>query len=170
MTQRPPAFTFCPYCATRLVMRPILDKERPVCEPCGYVQFLSPVAGVAAVIRDGEGRVLLARNARTQDWHLPSGYVEWHEDVRDAVRRELEEELGLQVDVGRIVAVHTNIDSPDRCTVGIWFAAEVTGGQLDIRQPHEVDAAEYFALDNVPQMAYANDQRVVDQLRSDAAG
>jgi ADP-ribose pyrophosphatase YjhB (NUDIX family) len=161
---RPPQFKFCPYCAAGLVSRPVLDRERPVCEACGYIQFLSPVAGVAAVIRDDDGRVLLARKASTGEWHFPSGYVEWHEDVRESVTRELEEELGLKAEVGRILAVHTNIDSPDRCTVGIWFSARVTGGRLELKQPDEVDAADYFAPADAPTLAYANDRRVLDAL------
>ncbi len=60
----------------------------------------------AAWVRDG--RVLAARRgpnqARAGLWELPGGKVEPGEDDRDALRRELTEELGVHADVGAKLA------------------------------------------------------------------
>ena len=58
----------------------------PHCGACGRVVFHNPAVGVAIVVLDDEGRLLLARRARTYagEWCIPCGYVEWDEDVRVA--------------------------------------------------------------------------------------
>jgi 8-oxo-dGTP pyrophosphatase MutT (NUDIX family) len=61
--------------------------------------------GVAAVIRDGRGRVLIVEHAvrAREAWGLPGGWVDRHEDPRAAVCREVWEELGLRVAVERVL-------------------------------------------------------------------
>ena len=158
-----PHFTFCPHCAVRLEMRDIDDRRRPVCPACGFIQFLNPAVGVAAVVRDTEARVLLARK-RSGLWHFPSGYVEWDEHVRDALARELREELSLEIEVGGIVAVHSNFHNRASQTVGIWFNATIIGGDMRLDE-RELVAAQYFALDSAPPLGYPTDTLVFDQLR-----
>jgi 8-oxo-dGTP diphosphatase len=64
-----------------------------------------PVVGVGAVVvRDG--RALIIRRGhepRKGEWSLPGGHVELGESLTDAVRREIKEETGLQVEPGAII-------------------------------------------------------------------
>jgi 8-oxo-dGTP pyrophosphatase MutT (NUDIX family) len=55
------------------------------------------------LVRDPEGRVLVCRLTYKADWDLPGGVVEVNESPREAVSRELEEELGLEVDTGPLL-------------------------------------------------------------------
>jgi 8-oxo-dGTP diphosphatase len=61
---------------------------------------------VAALVRDSDGRVLLSRRRPDQPmgnlWELPGGKVEPGEDPRDALAREIVEELGCGGRVGRV--------------------------------------------------------------------
>ncbi|MDQ6673299.1 MAG: NUDIX hydrolase [Chloroflexota bacterium] len=63
--------------------------------------------GVAALIRDERGRVLLVRRTYSSDepWALPGGWLEGNEPIESALQRELLEETGLHVRVGRPAAV-----------------------------------------------------------------
>jgi 8-oxo-dGTP diphosphatase len=59
---------------------------------------------VAGVIRDRRGRILLARRTEGRDlaglWEFPGGKHEPGETVEEALKRELREELGIEIEVG----------------------------------------------------------------------
>jgi len=65
----------------------------------------APLDVVAAVIRRGDGRVLLAQRLPVGPhgglWEFPGGKVEEGESREAALRREIQEELGVEVEVGR---------------------------------------------------------------------
>jgi ADP-ribose pyrophosphatase YjhB (NUDIX family) len=64
--------------------------------------------GVAAIIQDAAGKILLQRRSDNGLWGLPGGSVEIGESVRDAIIREVREETGLTVDVVRLVGVYSD--------------------------------------------------------------
>lgn len=64
--------------------------------------------GVAALIKDDRGRILLVHRtySREEPWALPGGWLEGHDEaIERGLERELREETGLRVSVGRVVAV-----------------------------------------------------------------
>jgi 8-oxo-dGTP diphosphatase len=72
-----------------------------------------PLVGVGGVVV-AENRVLLIRRGSPPlegEWSIPGGMLELGESLREAVRRELEEETGLEV------RVHDLIEAFDRVTM-----------------------------------------------------
>jgi 8-oxo-dGTP diphosphatase len=66
-----------------------------------------PRVGVGAVVLDG-GRVLLVRRGQPPlagKWSLPGGLVELGETTREAIRREVAEECGLEIRVGEVAGI-----------------------------------------------------------------
>jgi len=57
------------------------------------------------ILRDAHGRILLVDPKYKPDWDLPGGMAEANEPPADAVRRELREELGLNLHVGDLLCV-----------------------------------------------------------------
>jgi ADP-ribose pyrophosphatase YjhB (NUDIX family) len=158
-----PRGTFCPDCGQRLVAD---GGKHPRCPACGFVRYRNPIVGVAVVVRDETGRVLLGRRSKGDYaglWCIPCGYVEWDEDVREAAGREFREETGLAVDVGDVIAVHSNFHNAKQHTVGIWFAGQVTGGSLQTAD-NELDALAYFGPAEPPELAFPTDALVLRQL------
>ena len=67
----------------------------------------APLVGVAAVIFDADGRVLLVKRGRPPregTWGLPGGLLDLGERLEDGVKREVREECGVEIEVGGLVA------------------------------------------------------------------
>jgi ADP-ribose pyrophosphatase YjhB (NUDIX family) len=67
-------------------------------------------AGVAAVILDERGRVLLHMRADDGGWSPPSGSVRAGESLSDALAREIAEETGLELVAHSLVGVYSDPD------------------------------------------------------------
>ncbi|GAA2255604.1 hypothetical protein GCM10010430_44270 [Kitasatospora cystarginea] len=73
-----------------------------------YRQLPAPMAAATVLVRDGEGRILVLNPQYKDHLELPGGMVEAHETPRQAAARELAEELGLRVPVGRLLVSDSN--------------------------------------------------------------
>ena len=54
-----------------------------------------------------DGKLLLVRHQKAQFVALPGGHLEWGEDVKECMRREILEELGVEPKIGRLLYVNT---------------------------------------------------------------
>lgn len=123
-----------------------------------------------AVICVGEEGVLMGRRAKGQtregQWCIPCGYVEWGEDIRDAARRELLEETGLEIEVGPVYDVHSNFHDPTSLTVGVWFLGKIVGGTMNAAD--DVDLIGFFPPHRPPELlAFPTDKLVLERLARD---
>ena len=65
-----------------------------------------------------------------EQWNVPAGYVEIDEDPLYAVVREVYEETGLQVEIGRLVNVYFFNDDPRGNEILIAYQCHIVGGKL----------------------------------------
>jgi len=118
------------------------------------------VPAVAALVRDGEGRILLQRRSDNGRWNLPAGAVDPGESLADAVVREVREETGLAVRPVRVAGVFGGRDGfrhryPNGDEVeftAIVFECEAVGGTL---QAEDDETAElgWFHLHDRPALS-----------------
>ena len=110
---------------------------------------------VAALVRD-RSKILMSRRRADQPmpnlWEFPGGKVEPGEAPTDALAREVREELGCEVAVGRIheVVFHAY---PEFDLYMLVYEARLTGGTpraLDVAEVAWVEAAHLPALDLLP--------------------
>ena len=122
------------------------------------------LVGAVALIRDADGRHLLARHtypvgaSRREVWGLPGGAVEKYERIPQALRRELAQELGLDVAVERLLLVDTS--EPPR--LDFVFACAVRGGRF--RLSTEVAKIGWFGPGQAPDGMSARHRRLLELL------
>lgn len=107
------------------------------------------VVGVIGVVRDDEGRVLLLRHRMwppNRQWGLPSGFAHKGEDFRHTVVREVGEETGLDVEVGRLVMLNSGF----RTRMEVAYEARLVGGEMRL-DPFEILEARWCRPDDLPQ-------------------
>lgn len=159
-------FRFCPHCGGKLYVERKAERPRLTCESCGRILYENPIVGVAGIVRNNRGEILLGKRSQTASyaglWCIPCGYVEYDEEVRQAVCREFREETGLEITVNKVFAVLSNFHNPLVHTVGIWFESERIGGRL--KAGDDLSEVGYFALREVPPLAFPTDQIVLDML------
>jgi ADP-ribose pyrophosphatase YjhB (NUDIX family) len=129
-------------------------REHPVCEGCGFVFYLHPKL-VAITIPVRDSRVLLARRAIEPAhglWTFPGGYVDWGEDVAAAARREMREEVGLDLTPAGLIGIYSYPNAP---VVIVAYHVTVPQGVEAMPDTHEVSEVRYFARQELPWDALA---------------
>lgn len=134
-------------------------------EPLHFTDYSTRLAGYALIVQDGQ--VLLSwYNAMggngTPCWSLPGGGIDYEEDLPTGVAREVYEESGYLVDVGRPLTTSTVTgEGPDGRpwkAVRVIFEATVTGGSLGtVEVGGSTDRAAWLPIDQV-----ANEPAVAD--------
>jgi 8-oxo-dGTP diphosphatase len=86
---------------------------------------------VGCLVRNRAGEVLLVRH-RQRGWEIPQGRVEEGEGLMQALRREVLEEAGIEVEPGPLVAVYSKTSPPQAIILN--FLADYRSGDL---QPND---------------------------------
>ena len=118
----------------------------------------SLVPAVSAVVSDNTGRVLLQRRSDNELWSVPGGAIEVGESVLDALRREVLEETGFEVEPDRLIGVYSSPayviaydDGEVRQQFSLAFACHTTGGAL--RKSSESLEVAWFSPEDLSSLA-----------------
>lgn len=74
-------------------------------DPAYFASLPKVISSGAVILRDEDGRFVIEKPNYRDHWLLPGGGVDAGEDARACAQREVLEELGLDVEVGRLLAV-----------------------------------------------------------------
>ena len=90
-------YRFCPRCGAAAK---IVEQRIVTCAVCDLVLFINAAAAAGVIIRDARGYLLFVVRQHEPDkgkLGLPGGFVEFGESVEDSVRREVREEINLEL-------------------------------------------------------------------------
>ena len=109
--------------------------------------------GAICVVERADGHMLLVRQSYRRDgWGFPGGLLRRREEPADAARRELREELGIDVELEGMPVV---VIDPEMRRVDVVFNARLAEGSAEPeRSPHspEITDARWFPPDGLPSL------------------
>jgi 8-oxo-dGTP diphosphatase len=135
---------YCPRCAQPAE---IAYPRSLSCPHCGYGAYYNPKPVAAAIPTTKQGEIVLLRRAFDPGkdlWTFPGGFVDLGESVEDAARREVLEELEIDVELGPVLGVYSR---PQDRVVLIVYTATTTGTPRTTKEATEVEA---FATQDLP--------------------
>ena len=145
-TRHRPSCLLCPWQTYCVAYRQNLQSELPMTEsraPLPHKQI-----GVA-VIYDSDGRILIDR--RKQEgllgglWEFPGGKIEPNETFEDCVRREIKEELDIEIEVIDPLIVIDHTYSHFKVTLNVFNCSHISGEP----KPLECDEIKWVTLDEI---------------------
>ena len=119
----------------------------------------------AAIVKDG--RILLVKRMRPPEagsWSLPGGKIDPDELYEAAIRREVEEELGIRLAAARLLCVVNLIGEGQH-----WVSPVVIAGAFDGEprnmEPDKHEAIGWFGLDAPPSPLAQSAVQALEALR-----
>jgi len=136
---------FCSCCATPMIQRPTERAKR--CPACHHRQYPQLSPAVIMLVYKGD-QILLARAPRFRAgmYSVLAGFVEPGESLEEAVAREVEEEVGIEV---KNIQYFGSQPWPFPKSLMLGFVAEYKTGELT-PDLEEIEAADWFTADQLP--------------------
>ena len=153
-----PRISYCPRCATELVLRHDGGRERQACPDgdCGFVFFGDFSIGCAGVVLREDGgvtRALLIQRGQPPyagTWQLPGGYAEHDELLTTAVEREVREEAAVEARFRDVVGFRHMIVGPST-NIYVVCRLDYVGGE-PASDGDETAAAGFYSFDEMESM------------------
>ncbi|MGQ1786502.1 NAD(+) diphosphatase [Saccharicrinis sp. GN24d3] len=137
---------YCGQCGT--LTEPRLDERAVVCPSCQNTKYptISPAIIVAIICND---KILLARGAHFPEgfYSLVAGYVDVGESIEDAVVREVQEEVGVEI---KNIRYYKSQPWPFSGSVMIGFVAEAAEEQTIRVDNREILEADWYDRNDLP--------------------
>jgi NAD+ diphosphatase len=102
-------FNYCPSCNSKSISYDGIKKS--YCKDCSFIFFHNIAAAVAAIMEYQEEIIFIKRNKEPGKGmlDLPGGFVDPNETVEQAIRREIKEELNIDIETFRYLGSSPNV-------------------------------------------------------------
>lgn len=125
--------------------------------PCYHLAMKTPGIdyvglGVGALIFNDQYQLLLTKRGpkaknEVGKWEIPGGGVEFGESLKEAVVREIKEELGITIQVVELLQVADHIIPDEKQHwISPTFICKIISGQPSILEPEKCDQIGWFSL------------------------
>lgn len=117
--------------------------------------------GAGAVIYNEEGKLLLTRRgkkARNEvgKWEFPGGMIEYGEATPDGLKREVKEEIGVEIECGELLCLIDYIlPGEQQHWVAPTYICKIVSGTPAIQEPEKCDDIGWFTLEEAAQLPLA---------------
>ncbi len=129
--------------------------------------YKNPSLTVDGIVTKDERLLLIERKNPPYEgeYALPGGFVEFGETVEESVVREVMEETGLKTKIGSLLGVYSSPDrDPRGHMISTVFILDPVGG--DLKEGSDAQEAKFFALDDLPNLAFDHEKIISDFLKT----
>jgi len=156
-------YLFCPRCSKNLVSKTIDKSVVKACENCGFIFWNNPIAVVSLLLHQ-DNKILMLQRANQpfkNSWVLPGGFMNIDETSEDAIKREVKEETGLNVNVDGIIGVYRIDNDPRGIHIDIIYHGKLNGQTPTVSK--EATNWFLFSKDELPKdIAYKHKNAIID--------
>jgi 8-oxo-dGTP diphosphatase len=151
------AYKYCPVCSLPFAKK---AKGLLICKN-NHKLYINPIPCNAAIIENDKAEILLVK--RKVDpmkgyWDWPGGFIEPGESFEESVKREIMEELNVEIKIEKILGIYKdtylyqNIENPTLCIVVV---AKIIKGKL--KASDDIDGFKFFSRKEVLNQKFAFD-------------
>ena len=156
----------CPRCAAGLERA---DENKVECPQCGFMNYGNSKPTAGALCFDDGGRLLLSRRGAEpfkDCWDIPGGFLEEGEHPLDGLRRELDEEAGVEIEPIDFVGAWIDEYGPrGLMTLNLYWTARIVAG--DPQPADDVEEFRWFVPEEIPrdELAFNHLANVLERVR-----
>lgn len=130
----------------------------------GNTSIIIPV--LAGIVSDNAGRILITRRKKSLKnggmWEFPGGKLHANESPEDCLKRELEEELSIQIVIGPLFML-VNHQYPELNILLISYLCKFAGGQIQLV---DHDLIKWENLENLHKYNFSGaDEKIITKLQ-----
>ena len=145
-------YSFCPKCGDKLKIVNHDNKPCLQCASCGFIFYQNAKPTASVLIENDKGEILLTRRAIEPlkgYWDTAGGFCEEDEHPEDAARREIKEELGIDIELTGLIGIFMDHYGDDGdWTINMHFSGRIKGGE--IQPADDIDDYQWFPIERFP--------------------
>lgn len=120
---------------------------------------------VAAIIENNDGDILIAkRNSKKSQgglWEFPGGKIEKNESADDAIKREIKEELNIDIEINKWL-IEKRHEYPEKTINLILCSAKWIGGELDLSEHED---SKWIKKEDIFNFQFADvDKEIINEI------
>jgi len=124
----------------------------------------------ALIMNDKNETLLLKRGRKSRNqagyWSKPGGTVEFGEKIEDAIRREIKEELNIEIELIKFLGFTNHIiKEENQHWLSISYLAKIIKGVPKNLEPDKHDEIGWFAFDKLPEKLTQTTEELIEEYQ-----
>ncbi len=130
-----------------------------------------PRVGIGVMIQNEKGEMLLGLRQNSHgagEWSFPGGHQDFGERIFETAKREVKEEVGLEVDEFELISVADEmryIKTDGKHYLNIGVKGTYKGGEPKVMEPDKCKEWKWVSLDNLPDNLFEGTELVINNFK-----
>ena len=148
-------FKYCPKCGSdKFYIETFKSKK---CQTCSFHYFYNAATASTVIIRNEQNEILIGKrvfNPAKGTLDLPGGFVDFGENAESAARREIEEEIGIQIDETKLKYLFSlpnqyQYSGFEISTMDLFFEYQVLKDDVHLDGKDDIEEVKWIKIDDL---------------------